>query len=187
MLRSARFVSTAPLLCVTMALLCPGTLLGADAPAGKAVAAPAAAPADLSRVALSDDDAVAVQQLQAWLVARGMESSISGSSIVYRRGLLLNITPLMSNGEIDRLLFRAYYNPTDALKGKPEFAAMASSINAAQNALQVFVDGDGDLAIGGSMTFVDVVEAKEFDYYANFFVDIVKAYVLKDDVVEMLK
>ena len=47
----------------------------------------------------------------------------------------------MTNGEIDRLLFRAYYNPTDAFKGKPEFAAMAAGINAAQNALQVFVDG----------------------------------------------
>ncbi len=51
----------------------------------------------------------------------------------------------------------------------------------------MFVDADGDLAIGGSLTFVDVVEAKEFDYYATFFVDIVKAYVLKDDVVAMLK
>ena len=148
----------------------------------------AAAPAtDLSRVKLSDDDEAAMQGLLDWLTARGMEASIKGGTVVYRRGLLLNITPLMSNGEIDRLLFRVYYNPEDKFRGKPEFFEMAAGINAAQNALQVFVDGDGDLAVGGSLTFVDVVEAREFDYYASFFVDLIKEYVLKEKVVEMLK
>lgn len=156
--------------------------------ASAAEPAAAAAPAtDLSRVQLSDDDEVALKGLLDWLTARGMEASIKGGTVVYRRGLLLNITPLMSNGEIDRLLFRVYYNPEEKFRGKPAFFEMASGINAAQNALQVFVDGDGDLAVGGSLTFVDVVEAREFDYYASFFVDLIKEYVLKEDVVEMLK
>ncbi len=147
----------------------------------------AAASTDLSRVQLSDDDAAAMQGLLEWLNARGMEATTKNGTVIYRRGLLLNITPLMSNGEIDRLLFRVYYNPEEKFRGKPEFFEMAAGLNAAQNALQVFVDGDGDLAVGGSLTFVDVVEAREFDYYASFFVDLIKEYVLKEKVVEMLK
>ena len=142
---------------------------------------------DLGRVRLADDDAVALQGLHQWLLARGMDASIKGGTVVYQRGLLLNITPLMSNGEIDRLLFRVYYNPVDKYRDKPEFQEMAAGINAAQNALQAFVDTDGDLAVGGSLTFVDVLEAREFDYYASFFVDLVREYVLQEKVVEMLK
>jgi len=176
-----KFSAALPLLLAAGLFAAPGAHAADPAPA-------AAMPAtDLSRVRLSDDDEAAMKGLLDWLTARGMEASIKGGTVVYRRGLLLNITPLMSNGEIDRLLFRVYYNPEDKYRGKPEFFEMAAGINAAQNALQVFVDGDGDLAVGGSLTFVDVVEAREFDYYASFFVDLIKEYVLKESVVEMLK
>lgn len=173
-------VTLATLIAVSACLTGPVAQAADPAPA-------AAASTDLSRVRLPDDDDAAMQALLEWLTARGMEATTKNGTVIYRRGLLLNITPLMSNGEIDRLLFRVYYNPDDKFRGKPEFFEMAAGINAAQNALQVFVDGDGDLAVGGSLTFVDVVEAREFDYYASFIVDLIKQYVLTEKVVEMLK
>jgi hypothetical protein len=81
----------------------------------------------------------------------------------------------------------AYYNPADEFRDKPEFFALVAKANAAQNLLQVFVDGDGDVAIGSSLTFVDEFSAKEFDAFADLFVEVVKTYVLTDELVEMLK
>jgi hypothetical protein len=79
----------------------------------------------------------------------------------------------------------AYYNPADEFRDKPEFFALVAKANAAQNLLQVFVDGD--VAIGSSLTFVDEFSAKEFDAFADLFVEVVKTYVLTDELVEMLK
>lgn len=142
---------------------------------------------DLSRLRLSEDDDVAVRELHHWLTSRGMEASINGASVVYRRGLLLNITPLSGQGGVDRLMFRAYYNPADDFRDKPELAALAGKANAAQNLVQVFIDGDGDVAIGSSLTFVDEFAAKEFDAFADLFIEVVKTYVLTDELVGMLK
>jgi len=101
--------------------------------------------------------------------------------------LLLNITPLSGEGGIDRLMFRAYYNPAEAFLGKPELLALVTKANAAQNLLQVFIDRDGDVAIGSNLTFVDEFSAKEFDAFADLFVEVVKTYVLTDELVDMLK
>jgi hypothetical protein len=155
--------------------------------------APAAEPraatpvADLSRLRVSEDDEVAVQELHGWLTARGMEATINGASVVYRRGLLLNITPLSGEGGVDRLMFRAYYNPAEQFLNKPELLALVAKANAAQNLLQVFIDRDGDVAIGSNITFVDEFSAKEFDAFADLFVEVVKTYVLTDELVDMLK
>lgn len=165
-----------------------GLVLSAAAPPAWSAEPKAAAPlTDLSRPRVSEDDAVAVQELHRWLTARGMEASINGESVVYRRGLLLNITPLSGAGGIDRLMFRAYYNPADSSRDKPEFAALVAKANAAQNLLQVFVDGDGDVATGSSLTFVDEFSSKEFDAFADLFIEVVKTYVLTDELVDMLK
>jgi hypothetical protein len=165
-----------------------GLLLLSLPPAAHAAEPRAAAPAaDLSRLRVSENDDIAVQELHRWLTARGMEASVNGGTVVYRRGLLLNITPLSGEGGVDRLMFRAYYNPADEFRDKPEFTALVAKANAAQNLLQVFVDGDGDVAIGSSLTFVDEFSAKEFDAFADLFVEVVKSYVLTDELVDMLK
>jgi hypothetical protein len=157
-------------------------------PVAQAAEPRAAAPVtDLSRARLSEDDEVAVQELHRWLTARGMEATVNGGSVVYRRGLLLNITPLSGEGGVDRLMFRAYYNPAEQFLNKPELLALVAKANAAQNLLQVFIDRDGDVAIGSNLTFVDEFSAKEFDAFADLFVEVVKTYVMTDELVDMLK
>lgn len=168
--------------------VCLAAVLASPVTVAQAAEPRAATPAaDLSRLRVSEDDDVAVQELHRWLTARGMEATVNGGSVVYRRGLLLNITPLSGEGGVDRLMFRAYYNPAEAFLGKPELLALVAKANAAQNLLQVFIDRDGDVAIGSNLTFVDEFSAKEFDAFADLFVEVVKTYVLTDELVDMLK
>lgn len=168
--------------------VCLAAVLASPVPVAQAAEPRAAAPAaDLSRLRVSEDDDVAVQELHRWLTARGMEATVNGGSVVYRRGLLLNITPLSGEGGVDRLMFRAYYNPAEEFLNKPELVALVAKANAAQNLLQVFIDRDGDVAIGSNLTFVDEFSAKEFDAFADLFVEVVKTYVLTDELVDMLK
>ena len=171
-----------------LAAVCLVALFTSSLPVVQAAEPRAAAPAaDLSRLRVSEDDDVAVQELHRWLTARGMEATVNGGSVVYRRGLLLNITPLSGEGGVDRLMFRAYYNPAEQFLNKPELFALVTKANAAQNLLQVFIDRDGDVAIGSNLTFVDEFSAKEFDAFADLFVEVVKTYVLTDELVDMLK
>jgi hypothetical protein len=171
-----------------LSAVCRAAVLASPGTAAQAADPRAATPAaDLSRLRVSEDDDGAVQELHRWLTARGMEATVNGGSVVYRRGLLLNITPLSGEGGVDRLMFRAYYNPAEAFLGKPELLALVAKANAAQNLLQVFIDRDGDVAIGSNLTFVDEFSAKEFDAFADLFVEVVKTYVLTDELVDMLK
>jgi hypothetical protein len=65
-----------------------GVLLLSLLPVAQAAEPKVAAPtADLGRLRVSEDDDVAVQELHRWLTARGMEASVNGGSVVYRRVL----------------------------------------------------------------------------------------------------
>ncbi|HZF17203.1 MAG TPA: YbjN domain-containing protein [Steroidobacteraceae bacterium] len=147
-----------------------------------------AAKVDLSKVVLSDDDKVATSQLLEWLQARSFDASMVSNVLVYRtKGVPLNITALQGSGELDRIVFLSYYSPTPEAKGKPEFVELARKLNSSQNFMQVKVDEDGDLAITASLTYVDEISAREFDYFVDLFTAVMSRYILTDEALKMLQ
>jgi hypothetical protein len=50
----------------------------------------------------------------------------------------------------------------------------------------VFVNDDGDLAVGGNLTFYDVLSARLFDTYVDAFAQVVTRLVLTEEAVNML-
>jgi hypothetical protein len=148
----------------------------------------ATAAADLSKITVSDDDKTATTQLLGWLNARGFDASIVNGVLVYRKnGIPLNLTALQGSGELDRILFLSFYSPKDEFKGKPEFLELARKLNIAQNLMQVKVDEDGDLSVTASLTYVDELTAREFDYFTDLFTAVVRQYILTEEAVKMLK
>jgi hypothetical protein len=49
------------------------------------------------------------------------------------------------------------------------------------------LSGDGDVAIGSSLTFVNEFSAKEFDAFADLVVAVVQTYVLTNELVDVLE
>jgi len=143
---------------------------------------------DLSKLALSDDDKVATSQLLEWLQARGFDASMINNVLVYRtKGMPLNLTALQGSGELDRIVFLSYYSPTEEAKGKPEFFELARKLNSSQNFMQVKVDEDGDLTITASLTYVDEISAREFDYFVDLFTAVMSRYILTDEALKLLQ
>ena len=166
-----RFMST-----LVLSLLAMAPSLGATADTG------------LGKITVSDDDKTATTQLLGWLNARGFDASMVNDVLVYRtKGMPLNLTALQGTGELDRIVFLTYFSPKDEFKGKPEMVELARKLNNAQNFVQVKVDGDGDLTVTGSLTYVDELSAREFDYFVDLFTAVVRQYVLTDEAVKMLK
>lgn len=165
----------------TVAALAAGLILSASMPG-------LAAKVDLSRITLADDDKQATAQLLDWLESRGFDASMVNGVLVYRtKGTPLNLTALQGSGELDRIVFLSFYSPTDEARGKPEFYELAQKLNAAQNFLQVKVDEDGDLTITASLTYVDELSAREFDYFVDLYTQVVARYIITDEAVKMLK
>lgn len=149
--------------------------------------APAPRP-DLSKVTIPDDRAAAVTALKEWLVARGIDvEERQGAIILKRAGLMMNVQPIPTVGEIDRVRVSAFFFPKDEFRGKKEFEDLGVKLNRSQNFLQVFIADDGNLGTGGSITFVDELSAKVFDAYVDAFVQIVKRFVLTEEALTMLK
>jgi hypothetical protein len=153
----------------------------------KPQAQPAGRP-DLSRVVIPDDKSAALAALKEWLAARGLEvEDRQGTLLMRRSGVLMNLIAVPTAGELDRIRVITFYNPKDEFKGGKEMEELAVKLNKSQNFFQVFVDDDGDLGAGGSITFVDELTAKVFDAYVDAFAQIVKRYVLTDEAVKLLK
>jgi putative sensory transduction regulator len=147
-----------------------------------------AAGTDLSKIKVSDDDKTATSQLLGWLNARGFDASMVNGVLVYRtKGIPLNLTALQGTGELDRIVFLSFYSPKEEFKGKPEFVELARKLNNAQNFMQVKVDDDGDLSVTASLTYVDELSAREFDYFVDLFTAVVRQYILTDEAVKMLQ
>lgn len=142
---------------------------------------------NLTRTILPDEQPAASATLKAWLEARGIECQQKNQTVVVRRGLLLNITPITSNGGLDRLLVMSFYFCKDEHKKSPELRQLAEKHNRAQNLLRVFCDDDGDLAAGSSLTFCDELTAKEFDSFLDLYVAVVRRWVLTEETLKYLK
>ncbi|MGH8261956.1 MAG: YbjN domain-containing protein [Steroidobacterales bacterium] len=147
-----------------------------------------AAKIDLSRIALADDDKQATAQLFDWLQSRGFDASMVNGVLVYRtKGTPLNLTALQGSGELDRIVVLSFYSPKDEARGKPGFYELAQKLNAVQNFMQVQVDEEGDLTITASLTCVDELSAREFDYFVDLYTQVLARYILTDEAVKMLK
>jgi hypothetical protein len=152
------------------------------------VASALGAAVDLTKVAIPDEDAAALKALKDWMTARGFEVEDRTKSLLIRRnGLLMTLTPIVSEKDLDRFLVSAFYTVKDEFKGKPEFVELAAKLNAAQNFVKVFVDSDGDLAIQGNLTFYDEITARHFDSCLDYYTQVVRTFVLTDEAVAMLK
>jgi hypothetical protein len=147
----------------------------------------AATAPDLSRITLADDNKKASTQVFDWLKARGFDTSIVNGVIVYRtKGVPLNITVLQGKAELDRLVFLLAYTPKDEFTGKPELRELAGKLNNRQNLMQVKVNDDGELCLTASLTFVDELSAREFDYFVDLYTAVVGEYILTEEALRML-
>jgi hypothetical protein len=143
---------------------------------------------DLTRVVVPDDKPAALQALAEWIKARGFEVQPRKELLVMRReGVLMNLIPIVNEGELDRIRVVAFYYAKDQYKGSKEFEQLAVKLNKSQNFLQVFVTDDGELAAASNLTFFDELSARVFDAFVDAFAQITKRYVLTDEAVTMLK
>ena len=143
---------------------------------------------DLSKVLVPDDKQAAQLAIKEWLIARGMEvDDRQGNLVMMRAGVLMNLIPIPTAGEIDRIRVSVLFFPKDEFKGTKAFEDLTVKLNKSQNFFQVMVSDEGNLAAAGNITFVDELPAKVFDAYIDAFAQIVKRYVLTEDALKMLK
>jgi hypothetical protein len=143
---------------------------------------------DLTRVTVPDNNEAALKVIKAWLDARGIETETRKGVLVMKKlGVLMTLQPIVHKGELDRLRVAAYYHAKEERKGTKELEQLAVKLNRSQNFLQVFVDGDGDLAACSNLTFYDELTARHFDAFVDAFAQIVKRYVLTEEALKMLK
>jgi hypothetical protein len=77
---------------------------------------------DLRHVRVPDDQVAAADTLCDWLCARGYDCQRNKNTLFFRRGLVINVLPLVYKGELDRLRVTALYVPKDEFKGSAELA-----------------------------------------------------------------
>ena len=53
--------------------------------------------------------------------------------------------------------------------------------------MQVKVDEEGDLTITSSLTYVDALSARAFDYFVDLYTQVLARYILTEEAVKMLK
>src|SRR5262245_12889189 len=94
----------------------------------------------LARVVVPDDQEAAVKVLHEWLESRAIETEQRAGYLLLRKGgVLMNITPLVYKGELDRLRVVTFYEAKEEHKGSKELEQLAAKLNRAQNFLQVFI------------------------------------------------
>lgn len=143
---------------------------------------------DLTRVAVPDEKEAALKAVAEWLQARGIDVETRAAVLVIRKGgVIMNLTPIVHKQELDRLRVSTFYYPKDEFKGTKELEQLAAKLNRAQNFLQVYIDGDGDLSAASNMTFYDELTARHFDAFLDAHAQIVKRWVLTDEALKMLK
>ncbi len=143
---------------------------------------------NLSRVILPDDKEAALKALKEWLDARGIDVERHKDVLVIRKaGVLMNILPLVSAHELDRLRVTALFYPKDEFKKTNEMEQLAAKLNRSQNFMQVFVDGDGNLVFSSNLTFYDEITARHFDAFVDAYAQILKKYGLTQEALKMLK
>jgi hypothetical protein len=143
---------------------------------------------NLNRVTIPDENGPALKVLKNWLEARGFEIEARKDLLLMRRGgVLMNLIPIVTKGELDRIRVLALYSPKADYKGSKEFEELAVKINRSQNFMQVYVDGEGNLAASGNLTFYDELTARLFDAYVDAFAQIVKKYLLIEEALTLLK
>ncbi len=143
---------------------------------------------DLRRLALPDDHAAAAAVLHRWLIDRGLECQQHPSNaVVLRRGeFLINVIPLTYPHQIDRLRFLCVHLAKDEYRGSDELAKAAYEANAAQNLCQVFLQEDGNLAVGSNLTFYDEFTTQEFDSFLDLYVTVIRHVIKREGLFILL-
>jgi hypothetical protein len=143
---------------------------------------------DLTRVVVPDKQEDALRTLKEWLGARGLEVEAHKGLLVMRRGgVLMNLRPVVTKGELDWIRVFAIYSPEDKYKGSKELEQLAVKLNRSQSFLQVFVSDQGDLVAASNLTFYDELTARVFDAFLDAFAQIVKKHILTDEARKILK
>jgi hypothetical protein len=94
---------------------------------------------DLRHVAVPDNQATAAHTLCDWLCARGFDCQLNKNTLFFRRGLLINVLPIVSKGELDRLRVTVLYVPKDEFKGSAELAHIVSGCVGSATFVHTFV------------------------------------------------
>ncbi|MBM3394314.1 MAG: hypothetical protein FJY37_06720 [Betaproteobacteria bacterium] len=141
----------------------------------------------LSQIKLEDNEEEARKSLHDRILARGFEATIEDNVVIYtHQNMVTNIRPLVFPGEFDRLLVSTWFNAKEAYRTGGKLKALAVELNAAQNMLRVFATDDGSLAISGSMTFVDVLSAREFDLFMDLYGTVIRQHILTPEALDIL-
>jgi hypothetical protein len=141
----------------------------------------------LATLALPKDEKKALQALKGWLEARGFDCTVNkgGDSLQYKRGVLLNIQPIVAD-PLGLLYCVAYYTPEVEFKNSDELDKLAARTNAAQKFLRVFISSDRYFGVSGCMTFHEEFTAREFDAFVDEMATVIRRHILSDAAVKKL-
>ncbi|HEY3355305.1 MAG TPA: hypothetical protein VGQ83_18800 [Polyangia bacterium] len=177
--RGASYRHTGRLTYATLAIC--AVLLGAGCGAGPQAPVatgpgPAAAPCPGGggkRVALTgEDDEVGAAKLGAFLRENGYQviQQQKGFVKVQYKGMMLFLMPKIyaAPNRVDRVVITRFFGPKDEMRGKPEMRELATMLNDKLNVAQFRIDSDGDLAVTGSLTFMDDLTLDLIEGYFNW-------------------
>ena len=112
---------------------------------------------DVSGLKTPRDKAVAAKRLLEWIKSIGYKVKLSDDGedvFVYDTKLMLS--PKFTDDSIDRIVVYNRYRGKAGNKTSQELAAVISKLNADQNAVSIFVDGDA-VAFVSVLTFDDTL------------------------------
>jgi hypothetical protein len=155
--------------------------------AGAAVAQDKERRPTLTKLALPKDNKEALGALKSWLEGRGFDCKLNkgGESLQYKRGVLLNIQPLVED-PLGMLYCAAYYSPKPEFKDSDELDKLATRTNAAQKFLRVFISSDRYFGVSGCLTFCDEFTARAFDAFVDEMAAVIRRHILSDAAVMKL-
>jgi hypothetical protein len=134
---------------------------------------PPCAGAGGKRLLLSgEDDEGAAAKLAAFLRENGWEvaQQEKGFVKVQYQGTIAFLLPKIyaSPARVDRVVITRFFGPKDEYRGKPEMRELAAMLNDKLNVAQFRIDNDGDLAVTGSITFMDELPLELLLGYFNW-------------------
>ena len=106
-----------------------------------------------------EDDEGAAVKLAVFLRENGWEvvQQEKGFVKVQYQGTIAFLLPKIyaAPTRVDRVVITRFFGPKDEYRGKPEMRELAAMLNDKLNVAQFRIDNDGDLAVTGSITFMD--------------------------------
>lgn len=144
---------------------------------------------NLSHVTIPDDQAQAAKALHDWLEARGIDCQVRSDNIVQlsKDGITINVLPLVTRKELDRLRVFVMYVPKKEYQGSKELEQLVAKQNTAQNFFQVFLDTKGRFVAASNLTFYDDLSSRLFDSFMDAYVVVLRRFILTPEALKLLK